>query len=174
MLLVIACSGGSVLLGSIATFTGAGGTWSIAVLIAGLLGLVGVASRTAFTTTVLDEGTESLSSVLARELERGRRHGREFAVVRVALNDHRAVQDMAGRLRLHVRRIDTVCADDEAVYVVASETTRDGAELVLQRALGHARAHVDSTAIAVFPQDALTAGDLVAHLQGRALREADR
>lgn len=174
MLLFIACSGGSVILGSIATFTGAGGAWSVVVLVGGLLGLVGIASRSAFPTTVLDEGTESLNSVLARELERGRRYGREFAVVRISLSDRKAQQDMAERLRLHVRRIDTVCSDDTGVYVVASETGRDGAELVLQRALGHARAQVDRTAITVFPHDALTAGDIVSHLSGRELREADR
>lgn len=174
MMLAIACSGGSVIAGAVGGILGAGGTWSTVALVGGALGLVSVASASAFPNTVLDEGSDSLNSVLARELERGRRHQREFAVVRIALDGRKDADDVVRRLVREVRRIDSVCVHRSAVYVVASETGRDGADLVLARALATARADASSGAVVVFPHDALTAGDLLARLHRSALREVER
>jgi len=121
---------------------------------------------------------------LGREFERGRRHQRPFAVLRIVSssppNGRRgrrrgisATPWYAGLWR-YLRVLDQVWEDDGAILVVLPETDRATAQTVVERLrkaipeIG--REHAIS--LAVFPDDGVTLGALLGALEGRPVGPA--
>lgn len=107
---------------------------------------------------------------LARELERSRRYGREFALVAIASGTRSqrfavaAFREAVDRL---VRRIDSVWSDREMVFALLPESPRGAALRLVERVAKTTPAASCewTTAVAVFPVDAVTAAGLLETLQ---------
>jgi len=104
------------------------------------------------------------------ELYRSRRYGRSFAVVAHPVVSPGAV---AG-LRALVRASDHVWIERGQLYVLAPEADREGAESLIARVAAIAPTLVDAALarVAVFPDDALTSGALLAAVAAPAARPA--
>jgi hypothetical protein len=66
-----------------------------------------------------------------------------------------------------VRAADRLWADQHGLIALLPETNLDGAERAAGRLLDEAGNHDDEIAIAVFPEDGLTGGALLARLEQR-------
>lgn len=117
---------------------------------------------------------------VGRELDRARRYGREFALVRIPApvprnGSRRTDADSdAAHLSSFVRTVDRVWTGGGATYALLPETGRAGAEALLARVARHpfhllAREGVRTAA---FPEDGVTSGALIEALEGR--RSGDR
>jgi hypothetical protein len=104
---------------------------------------------------------------LRRELDRARRYGREFALIRIAGADRDRAADLAALLRTS----DYVWLHGRATYVLLPEAGRSAAEQLVAR-LDHAAPSVladDALELAAFPEDGLTSGALLAAVRGRPI-----
>lgn len=124
---------------------------------------------------------------LQLELDRGRRYGHQFGLVRISyprrVADHSSsIQEFARALAVFLRRVDRVWIDRGGVYVLLPECDRTKVEAMLDRIherldalLGEGGTALVSSA--VFPDDGLTSGALTATLEkgnGQALRRQVR
>jgi hypothetical protein len=101
---------------------------------------------------------------LRRELDRCRRFGREFALVRVPGRDR-------GRIARLVRSTDYVWSDRAATYVLLPESNTASAEGLIARLQREAPELLPERGVQVasFPEDGLTSGALLSALSGRPL-----
>lgn len=112
---------------------------------------------------------------LSRELDRSRRFGRTFALLRIqrpAGAGDDAVRAQVGQLGQVLRSIDHAWMGESAVYVLLPETNREAAALVggrLERGANQLMPHTLS--IVSFPDDGITAGALLAALDDARPRE---
>jgi hypothetical protein len=102
-----------------------------------------------------------------RELERARRHARQLALVRVT-HEASASDAVADRARSMARVVDIVWSDADAIYLGLPEADRGAAELVVDRLRTLSELAAAESRIAIFPDEAVTAGALMglAHGQG--------
>jgi len=102
-----------------------------------------------------------------RELSRSRRHGYHMALVRLPgdATDPVAVGDRLARVRRGIRRIDAAWPTDDDVYLLLPQTDRAGVAGAISRVSGAADRFVS---VAVFPEDGLTSGALIAAVGGSA------
>jgi hypothetical protein len=114
---------------------------------------------------------ETLEDALASELDRARRHRHSLALVRIARSSPSGrtggghADAWSARPAAAVRAADRLWAVDDGLVALLPETTLDGAELAAGRLLDEAGRDDDQIAIAVFPEDGLTGGALLAHLE---------
>jgi hypothetical protein len=107
-------------------------------------------------------------SALRRELERGRRYCRTFALVRVPLPSVRGGRrGLLGR-RDHpadptalVRSTDVAWKGDGVLYLLLPETDRSAAERCVKRLSTHVELLPAAASTVVFPDDGVTAGGLL-------------
>jgi len=105
------------------------------------------------------------------ELERSRRHERPLALLRIAVPSQtqgRRRSVGAADVRDSVRVLDAVWSDRDHVFVLMPETDR----AVLGRAIGRILARLpsidlDAMRVALYPEDGLTSGALIARLEAR-------
>jgi hypothetical protein len=103
------------------------------------------------------------ATAFASELERSRRYGREFCLVKVKLDSGgtTSTADAAAWIGSVVRRIDTVWTDDRACLVLLPEGGRDTGHRLVERlaasgeTIGLSSESV-SYSVAAFPVDAVT------------------
>jgi len=100
---------------------------------------------------------------LRREIERSRRYGRSFALVRIGRISTRT---LSGTLRA----IDREWAADGATYVLLPEAVRAQAESLVTRLALEAPDVVGgcTVSVAAFPEDGLTSGALLKQLRAAA------
>jgi len=119
-----------------------------------------------------------------REIDRSRRHERNFAVLRVPLalrgadgreldgfRDGSDAPQAAAQLASMLRAVDDVWTDQGDVYALLPESDRNSARTLLAR-LGDAPLPVSiaHATVSVFPEDGVTMGALIEALDPRALR----
>jgi hypothetical protein len=116
-----------------------------------------------------DEDPEPLSSEggwneLRRELDRSRRFGHEFVLMRME-RIHRNGEgdvDLARKLRARLRSIDTVWGVRRKAFVLLPESDRDAAIGLLARLQRESPGLLpDKVRLAAFPADGLTGGALL-------------
>jgi hypothetical protein len=144
------------------------GTWLL---------VVGILLDTAILTTMrpVRPATEATDAAgwmeFRRELRRARRHARPLTIVRIPRPAHdpdhhaSAAADIRA-LGLKLRLTDRWWADDESIYLMLPESDRAAALPVLDRmADAHAAARTNAR-MAMFPDDGLTSGALIAAVHG--------
>jgi hypothetical protein len=104
---------------------------------------------------------------LRRELDRARRYGREFALLRLSGDDVEREAALLGRLRTS----DYVWAHGKATYVLLPEADRTAAEGLVARLEREAPGLLPERGVqlAAFPGDGLTSGALLAAVRGRPI-----
>ena len=170
----LAAGGGAILAafgGLIAASSdGLGQFGGFAVACVGIAGamLAGRSSR-----LTVEAAVESLEGALARELDRARRHRHPLTLIRIASSAARGNADVAGETDVRqvsaaspVRAADRLWADSDGLIALLPETDHDGAERAALRLLNSAGAD-GQIAIAIFPEDGLTRGALLAHLHAK-------
>jgi hypothetical protein len=116
---------------------------------------------------------DTLEDALAHELDRARRHRHSLALVRIAPSPARGrtrggdTDPRPARALGSVRAADRLWVDEDGLVALLPETDRDQAERAAGRLLDAAGTDDLHTAIAVFPDDGLTGGALLAHLEAR-------
>jgi hypothetical protein len=107
-------------------------------------------------------------SALRRELERGRRYCRTFALVRVPLPSVRAARrGLLGRRpspadpTALVRSTDVAWKEDDVLYLLLPETDRSAAERCVKRLSTRIELLPAAASTVVFPDDGVTAGGLL-------------
>ena len=124
---------------------------------------------------------------LQLELDRGRRYGHHFGLVRIScprrVDRQSFARELAHSLAVLLRRVDRVWIDNGAVYMLLPECDRTKVEAMLDRIYEPLHALLgegvtDLITSAVFPEDGLTSGALAATLEkgnGQAqMRQARR
>jgi hypothetical protein len=123
---------------------------------------------------------------LRQELDRSRRYGRCFTIVRLACprsettgrvelgRRHQSELDdeRVGVLGSLLRGVDRVWAHGENLYVLLPECDREMAEAMISRIRGplSERLHGEESSLACFPEDGVASGALLAALHGRSVR----
>jgi hypothetical protein len=140
---------------------------------AAALGLAVVATR-------VRQGSDDVRSLEAeravgwrdfhRELIRARRRAHPLALVRLpsAAPEPRSLLDVLARVRGSLRRADAAWVDGSDVYVLLPETSREAAGPALARLTELGFVAERTPRLAVFPEDGLTSGALIAALAGGA------
>jgi hypothetical protein len=168
--------------------TGLVSGWSadlVLAVIAGAIAATAVADRAAFRRGI---AVPTWYDELHREFDRARRHGRPFALIRAELptsSRRRLVGVMDGLARqlpemvgTGLRITDRVWVEDDALVVLAPEADQAAAQALAARLQDAMHEGVGSRSdlrwsIAVFPDDGLTTGALLAALdhgaRGRSL-----
>lgn len=149
--------------GAVAAIAGGPSVPPIGLITAGGLGVLAAGYRSAFrsTPTLERSSPPDLHDALGRELERGRRFGRSFALVRLEVPSSRDRYALWQRLSTEVRRIDTVCMYGGAVFAVLPEANRLAASAMIGRVLLSDSDVVSSWSLVVYPDDGMTAGALL-------------
>jgi hypothetical protein len=153
---------GASLAGGVAALGELGATpLAVASIVAAIGSLVGVviAGRRQPAAPSLD-----LREALAVELERSRRHGRRFTLLRTTPTGSAGGHLPA--LRTKLRAIDLAWAEDGCLFVLLPEATRTFADGLVQRLQAELPDAVPATGVAtaVFPDDGVTSGALLATL----------
>jgi hypothetical protein len=129
-----------------------------------------------------NEDTAALSSdagmdELRRELDRSRRFGHEFVLLRMD-RSHRSGDadfDLARKLRARLRSIDSVWGVRKQAFVLLPESGRDAADGLVARLRREAPGLLpDDVRVAAFPADGLTGGALLELLDNPALPAEER
>ena len=112
--------------------------------------------------------TLDLREALAVELERSRRHGRRFTLVQAKLPGD--APDHLPALRARLRAIDLAWAEDGRLLVLLPEATRTFADGLVQRLKVEMPGAFSPAGVstAVFPDDGVTSGALLAALDAEA------
>jgi hypothetical protein len=112
---------------------------------------------------------------LRRELDRSRRFGHPFVLLKIRPGTpgsrRRRAGEFAETIRSHVRSVDLVWARGRSVYALLPETDRGGGAHAVARLWEEVPALRTASAIAfaAFPDDGLTSGALLAALGSSAL-----
>ncbi len=98
------------------------------------------------------------------ELERARRYERRMALIRIGpgTSRGRSGSSLGSRIRGVTRQVDQVWEDRDVVYVVVPESGADGVGQLVDRLQATPELRGIETTAAIFPEDALTAGALLA------------
>jgi len=140
----------------------------VAVALGGGLLAVGLVDRIIGSPDALDRASEGWARFLV-ELERARRYERPMALVRIAKGPTPAGEAMSdldeplvARVRARTRQVDLVWQEGEQVYVVVPEGGSAAVADLIQRL--RAATHLAGIEVrsAVFPDQAVTAGALLA------------
>lgn len=136
--------------------------------------------RRAGTSDGVGDSGDRFRSALRRELERGRRYCRTFALVRVPLPSVRAGRrglwsrrDPAADPTALVRATDVAWKGDGVLYLLLPETDRSAAERCVKRLSARIELLPAAASTVVFPDDGVTAGGLLEALEkegGDAMR----
>jgi hypothetical protein len=118
------------------------------------------------------DGGDRFRSALRRELERGRRYCRTFALVRVPLPSVRgrrrgllSRRDQPADPTALVRSTDIAWKGDGVLYLLLPETDRSAAERCVKRLSTRIELMPAAASTVVFPDDGVTAGGLLDALE---------
>jgi len=103
------------------------------------------------------------------ELSRSRRYERPIALIKGPLpspTEAPANLDVMADINKSLRSVDTAWIDGGALWILATEADHVVADQLVDRIVGATWMNRDEVRIASFPEDALTAGGLIALLQG--------
>ncbi len=106
---------------------------------------------------------------LRREIARARRFTRPFAIIRIKRRRNDDGWVAYGRaLGSLVRSVDAMWEADDAVFLLLPESDRAAGERLVARLRHDAPELVpaEDVALAAFPEDGLTSGALLSHLEG--------
>lgn len=150
----------------VATTVAPDGPVTLVVLgLAALLTVVAVAFRGAASRGASAPPSDGWSALMI-ELERARRYERPLSVVRIGVraNPTGIAESLVDRVRSRIRKVDTAWLDEDSVYVLVPESgPASVADLVAHLIDGLGIDPIDIRS-AAFPDDALTAGALIARL----------
>lgn len=118
------------------------------------------------------------SEGFARELDRSRRYGRTFVLIRISTRGSLVTGRRGGKLLVEgdgsdervlnafVRRVDYIWSAEGYVYILLPESNRESGEALLERVRREAPevALEGRAQLVTFPQDGLTSGALIARL----------
>ena len=110
-----------------------------------------------------------------RELARARRFDRPFAAIRVPLSEPLAGEEIVAvrnDLAEHARRIDRLWIDDTDIFVLLPETSKEAAEIVLERIRARLPALLGRPSLIQFPEHGITSGALISAIYAGAGSEA--
>ncbi len=109
-----------------------------------------------------------------RELRRSRRGIRPLTLLRISGDQlHGDGGDLGARSRQlgqHLRLVDRTWVDDGSIYVLLPESSRDAANVLIDRIRAQAPGELpDQVRVASFPEDGLTGGAIIAAVHDGAL-----